>query len=297
MRFKILLVLVALVFCSCHIFTPVDIDTFEDENKMVVYGLFSPDDSIGVYIYRLTNCYDKGYVTVNNATVNLYCNNKHAATLINNGKGYYYSNIVPVFGNEYTIIAGHDTLDQIEATGSLPTDINIDSVSFISRAGVSPWYDNYSQITVSFTDVANEVNYYEILPYTHKKGNYNNYIMFPYSMNDPVLLNSGCIDNSGNFAYFSDDMIDGQTYKMKLHVMDNNNIIKPDYELFIRFMTVSYHMYQYHNKMSNHLSNQGGNGEFLYTKVTNPVTLYTNIKGGYGVFDGYCKHDIRIPIK
>jgi hypothetical protein len=292
------LLFIVAILSSCNIQTPIDIDTSGHENKMVIYGFFCEDDSIGVYLYRVTAIEDTGYATVNNAVVSLYMNNQLVNILATNDSGYYYSNVFPTYGNIYTITADHETFGHVEATNYLPSPVKIDSVSFIKNGGTSTWGDNFSQITVAFTDPAGENNYYEILPYSTRNGySFDNEIFFTYSMNDPVLMNSGCIDNAPYFAYFSDQIIDGQTYQMNIHIMDNLAMGKNGYHLYIKFMPVAYDMYQYHRKMVEHINNQGGNAyDFLMIGGGNPVSMYTNVEGGYGVFAGYCKSIIEIEV-
>ena len=87
----------------------------------------------------------------------------------------------------------------------------------------------------------------------------------------------------------SDELFDGKNVRLKLY----SEYSDYDTELYIYFRSVSRTYYQYKKKLLRHIENQYSN---IWSGTGNPVTLFSNIENGYGIFAGYCEQVDTIKI-
>ncbi len=287
---------------SCYHLTPVDLNNSAEYNTLVINGLLNPNDSINLFLHKVNSMEEIGFSPISDASIMLFEDNTYLCDLDPDSTGNYKSDFIPQYGKEYQIEIEHEQYESLSAETHLPFPVLVDSTLFKKNAGTSFLGDNYSETTIYFTDPPNEVNYYEIIVFCTwqdwltKDVAYDNDIYFPYTMTDPVLSNSGCLDNNSNFAYFSDELIDGQSYSLNIHTLMNTAMMSSNFQYFVCFKSVTKEMYLYHKSMTNHLYHQSGLAlEFLIIDPGNPVNMYSNIEGGLGIFAGY--HDQLIEIE
>lgn len=283
------------VFCnSCYILTPVEPEIISEQQGLVMHGFLNENDSIEIYLHEVNGVAEDGYTTIPDAQVNLFQNDELIDVLEWN-RSSYRSQVKPQKGFNYKVAVNYPSIGTIDATTALPTTINIDSIQWNATAGVSPWGDNYSEITLYFTDPAEEQNYYQIFPYCFSDNEYWNDILFEYTINDPVLSNSGCLEYNNNDLYFTDDLVNGQSYAMKFHVMVNSFINDPNFKLYVLFNSISESMYDYIKSSAAHIQNQGAlQLELLIISGNNPVFVNSSVNGGYGVLGAYGQQKILV---
>ncbi len=199
-----------------------------------------------------------------------------------------------------------DTSNNSIASYSSPT---------INRQDTLAYYINKrGDVNITFSDPADEVNYYRLLLFekTDYSDGTSRYRQSHYANDDPVFDNSMGTDVWGNnynmYFTFSDILFNGKTYTIKTNtslggryllapdsVWDFYKIEPSDYMLedtvsivkkvlyFHLFnITPSYYYFLSSKALSETSSN--GIGEGLFSE---PVQIYTNVKGGTGIMAGY----------
>lgn len=296
--------LLLISFHSCNYLTPVEFDTETEHTALVVNSLFTTDDSITLFVYKINQMTESGYTFLKDAKVKLFVNEYLIEEVDGDSSGMYKSSIIPKLNDQINIHVEYSEYDAAFAENKLPTKILLDSTKFTKDAGVTPWGMNHSATTLYFKDPPNESNYYEIIVY-HRKISYidtNEYvyfndIFFPHTITDPLLVSSGCLVNNANFAYFTDELIDGQAYAMKIHldIESYGEHTKPT--LIVCLKSVSKELYEYHKTMADHLWHQSGlELEPFIIDAGNPINMYSNIDGGLGIFAGYQDDIVEIKL-
>lgn len=179
-------------------------------------------------------------------------------------------------GKTYTlkVYNENDLLAESSCTVPFKRDLSpkLDTTRIISPTGYS-----YFKANFSFTDIAGEENYYALLcEYVDYKS--RNILLQPYFSNliDPEI------------SYFNDIGIDGKRSKIQLE-----NIYPSKYldSVFIKifFLNTDKPYYDYQKSILNYVS-----GETPFTEAS-PV--YSNIKGGLGIFAAYTYDSIIVRLK
>jgi hypothetical protein len=179
-------------------------------------------------------------------------------------------------GKTYTLKVYNENELLAESSCTVPfkRDLSpkLDTTKIISPTGYS-----YFKANFSFTDIAGEENYYALLcEYVDYKS--RNILLQPYFSNliDPEI------------SYFNDIGIDGKRSKIQLE-----NIYPSKYldSVFIKifFLNTDKPYYDYQKSILNYVS-----GETPFTEAS-PV--YSNIKGGLGIFAAYTYDSIIVRLK
>lgn len=263
--------------------------------RLVIYSFICPSDSvITVYVKTTQNIYGKqtGTPTILPAKLTLVDGDKQLLFSELDSYDHTYSLKYKVqAGKEYTLKGECSGYPNIEATCKVPEqkdyNIAIDTTSFLST---SYDYNNiphtYLQhrITMQVTDIPNEVNYYRI---------YGSMSISQNGLHNTFNLQIGNNIPNQEPIYtllLSDNLIDGKTIKPIFNVID----YKADQTFeSVRFtgtvLNVDADYYHYHNSLTTYQSSDNPFSEF------SPV--YSNVKGGYGVFCSYMKYEKVFIIK
>ena len=201
--------------------------------------------------------------------------------------------IHPIPNTKYKVEVLSDNLPSISTSDSIPNLVNIDEATYIFPAGVDEYGDYYAEASISFTDPADEQNYYELLIYSFNglEKYYWNWDC-EYLITDPVLLNEGDVDYLPSSLFFSDELFNGESYTMKckgdIGCTINSEGITPGEQLYATFRSVSKSYYLYRKYYTRHAHNQQFQGDFLdLIYMGEPQSMYTNVVNGYGIFAGY----------
>lgn len=235
-------------------------------------------------------------------------------------KGYgrrYVSNEKQAASNAiFSIELEHETLGKVIAQTQFPSKINIDSCYLKSESVMI--YDSPKEVDVlylTFTDPSEESNYYQFhlgdivtsqvgtspTHYDSEWGyweyEYNDTIYVRHSDShywadyqiDPILMSEGGGDmlmeaSPNNMCVFNDDLINGQTYTLRIIPTDNSSSwnSSPDstlgyfkqYNIELRSITADY--YYYCRSVDEFMWNDGD-------PFSEPVQIYSNVEGGLGI--------------
>lgn len=215
---------------------------------------------------------------------------------------YMSKNIIPLPGKEYRIIVKAPGLPDATATVTIPNLVainKVDTLRFITTELPDlPWKE-CMKFSIEFTDPANENNYY-LFSMWKSPSRDNNQSNLTFYCNDPIveekidyLSPHYYIKTSSFWPYlgiaFTDKVINGQKYSLDVTVLgieigspfyfngdDPDNHSKT---IYLKLYSITEECYLYIQTLNLYNKNYGN-------PLANPVTVYSNIDGGYGIFAG-----------
>ncbi len=297
---KTLLLLVALLV-GCNSCTKIiEIDLPPHESKVVVNSLFTDGQRIRVHLSKTASAFDYSTPTVENGLVRLFCNDEEIDTLIFNN-GYYYSDVVALQKEKYSLLVSTPGLGEVSSEDSIPEKTLIES--YVHRDSVMMNDNNYPvmQLELGFTDKPGR-NFYELsiaADYYVAGFNYRHNVGFKYST-DPVLVSTGLLDYYAESIVFTDELFDGEQTSIKANYWIQTGEMPligggPEYGylLFVSLRSISESYYNYIRKQIIYRYNLESN---IFTGLPDPVHMYSNITGGYGIFAGYSSDNKTINV-
>jgi hypothetical protein len=234
-----------------------------------------------------TNSLEEG--NINDALIDVYKNDTFFETLSATESGWYHSlNTMVLSGNKYKAVS-HTYLGEMMAETFVPTKSEFQINYRIDSAGLDTDGDQFDEISLSIYDDLDNVNFYEIIlkVYNIQAAQYNFPFYAALSSNDEAIMREG-IQNWGNSLLFSDKGFNGLEKQILIQyalngALDNSgNLIGYDYdsEVIVNSITEDYYLYKKSLKL--HLENQQGE-----VFGGDPVSVYSNVQGGLGIFAGY----------
>ncbi|MDP2721141.1 MAG: DUF4249 domain-containing protein [Bacteroidales bacterium] len=298
---KIILITIIIIFSSCT--KIVNIDIPQVEQKTTLYSLVGTSRQLQVSIgksYGILEYIDPDNVPENeSAEINLFVNESFIETLSKNGSYYYSLSYLPNTGDTVEIIARTNSNDTLVARTYIPATILLASAVLTDSAFFDK--DGYlqSQVTINFNDLPNTKNYYEVYFRAQcDETNPNNYIpVTNYNSASPIIANEDILDYEPQSILFSDELFDGEETKIPISFsypcIDEytGSNIETEFKVVVYFLSVTEEYYLYRKTLYKHLFSQQTN---IWDGAIEPINMYSNVKGGYGVFAGYSlsKHSL-----
>jgi hypothetical protein len=281
-RIAIYSLVLMIVFTSCE--KTIDINVESKATKLVVNSLISisPDSVVAVNVSKSLSILDNdNIVYINDATVNLYENGVFLQTLSFDNNGNYYAyQVTPDFGKNYSLKVSAPGYKDAYAENNIPMPIQIISVDTMTVSG--EWNDML-QCKIKFYDNPDERNYYffnvRSLNEKYDPDSTINYSLsnIYFDSTDPIVEET----LKNNFGIlFSDEMINGQTYSLSVLLNKYDFTGNDTIMVYFNLNSITYDFYLYAKSYANHVSAQGD-------PFAEPVQVYNNITGGYGVFAGF----------
>lgn len=261
------------------------------EPKIVVNSLFSDDTQVSVFIFKTRTPFDEKEFLIENANVLIYTGNT-TDTLQYMGEGIYTSNLLSKVNTEYQLEVKANGFEKVTTRDYIPNQIPQPVISsFKDSIGVDEEGYYFSQFAISFIDNANEKNYYEV---------FIEHLLFEdeiWSRNcfskDLIIAYEGLNDYHPNTIIFSDDFINGIEKELSINYYPvtygnptggQGELVDTNYKVIVHFRSISESYYKYKKRLVVHLAGQefdfwAGSGE--------PVQMFSNVEGGYGIFAGY----------
>ena len=317
---------ISLLFFSCE--NPIEFSGETTKPMLVVNGLISPDSLIKVHLSKSKFFLqdNNNYEVVDNATVNVWVNGTKIEKLLSIGQGYYQSSFKPKIGDNIKITAENSEFSEVSTSTEITTSIPIlgadtTNHSFneqymlqYSSSNNSPQIVDTSGITktesfdvkIKFSDPATISNFYRL-----------NLKTISYYDNDSISIantwlnsndmvfgnnNAGSLDAS-TYSYnneFSDELFNGKEYNLKFTFSTSTSIYKDQTynkkekspikrELNIELQSISESYFKYLRSQSASASTI----EFF----SEPVQIFSNVKGGIGILGSYSSSFYRIQLK
>jgi len=301
MKKSVVILLYSVFLISCTFCTKViEIDIPSHDPALVVNSLFTDGQRIRVHLSKTASTFDYSTPTVENGLVRLFCNDEEIDTLIFNN-GYYYSDVVALQKEKYSLLVSTPGLGEVSSEDSIPEKTLIES--YVHRDSVMMNDNNYPvmQLELGFTDKSGR-DFYElsiVADYYVAGFNYRHNVGFKYST-DPVLVSTGLLDYYSESIVFTDELFDGEQTSIKANYWIQTGEMPligggPEYGylLFVSLRSISESYYNYIRKQIIYQYNLESN---IFTGLPDPVHMYSNITGGYGIFAGYSSDNKTINV-
>ncbi len=309
------------LFQSCE--TYIDFNGEETTPMLVVNSFCTPDSIITVNVSKSKFFLEENFKFdfVNNAEVHLWVNGQLKEKLISAGNGNYKALYKPKIGDIIKITAKNPVFSEVEGLVEVPSAVAIQKVDTTTNKLESTPLLNYVYLPnntykkdtigfihniklnfgIKFSDPPAQ-NYYRLVVKQRQYFEDGTIIENPFYFNsDDVVFGSvsvGNIFNEKSYSYyfeFSDELFDGKNYNLKFYCnfyqyeyFDNEfsgKIVKPGgetsekSELLIDLQSISKSYYFYIKTLVANSS--------VTELFSEPVQIYSNVKGGIGVIGSY----------
>jgi hypothetical protein len=271
----LILLLVVMATGSCEL--AVDVDVPFEGKKLTINSFFLSDSVFSATVLRNKSVLDDApHERVNDATVVLSDESGPIDTLKHSLNGNYRSTLKPVLGKRYTIAAHHPYHETATGSSSIPPASEILNASYqeVIRDG------RRINFTVTFKNDPTQTRYYEVLamgnwdevdPQTKTIKRY--YTPLPLASDDPVLENA----SFGSGTRFLISNVYYSEPEITLSFYTNGYLDAAGASAIVRSVTEDY--YRYTTTAQLQFENAGN-------PFAQPVSVYTNIKNGFGIFAG-----------
>ncbi len=257
----------------------IDIELPETDAKIVVNSYFTDNSRIKVHLSNSIGILENIIPECTDATVILRESNIILDTMYYQS-GYYYSHILPEINKNYAleiIVPGLGTVfceDLIPEKTILQNYICVDSV-LIDEDGFI-----INELKLDFEDLSGP-SFYEVeLSAKYIIDNNSTPIWFMKN-SDPIITSTGLLDYNPKTLIFTDKIFDGKHCSVKIYFATR---AYADYNLKITFRSVSESYYKYKEKQFAYLFSLDSD---IFSGMSEPINLFSNITGGYGIFAGY----------
>ena len=290
MKYYILLITLLLTIMSCE--KEVKIDQKEYPPKIVLNSIITPNSS--EIIVELSESrdmlYDKyDFPPISNATIKLFDNNTYIDTLTEVSDGIYSISHSVLPTHTYKLEVSNTKFDNVTATTVVPTPATITNFNTTLDQNLK------SDINITIQDVGSEENFYGVEITRLDSINDTTSFSSGYSESSYACSNSQVIEypsqdgivgeNCTNLFLFTDKLFAGTTYTFNCY---NENTFwggGPDgidifTKIWVNLKTINEDYYQYTLSTNIALENYGN-------PFAEPVRIYSNVEGGFGIFGSY----------
>jgi len=267
----------------------IELDADQIKIRIVVNSTFIANDTLKINLSKSgsilqNNSFGTGLPSIDDATAKLFDNNGTLlGTFTNTTNGnYYLATPFPQAGNSYKLEVTHPNYDKVTSQNFVPNPINILQLDTFTVN------DDFN-INISINDNPNEANYYGIVVYTTEIYEYETELgVFTYDTTTykewvctKDINAEGYTDIDGTNCQedllFSDKPFNGTNYIFKLRTTKNQSqfsVIKT-----VVLKSISEELFKYRITYQRYLENQGN-------PFGEPVQVFSNIDGGFGIFAG-----------
>lgn len=299
----------------------------EVKTKLVLNSILMPDSVVKIQLTESRFFLDNNdlFNKIDDAKVILWKDGDSIESLQNAGKGYYVGTYVPREGDNLRITASHSGFDPIECETQIVSPTPIIAVDTTNtrveiRETTVGEYKNgkwiitdtidylesiEGDIDITLKDPADIAGYYAIrldLHIRHQTGNVHVQPVY-YSSNAPVFKTNNELALSDDDDYldsrlshlFSDELFDGREYKLKIKIYPFNYGYWTDEKSKITNMAIQVTLQSLSHSCYMYLKTREANSDSDF--FTEPVQIYTNIKGGIGIFGNYSNSIHCIELK
>jgi hypothetical protein len=262
--------------------------------KLVVNSYLHADSTLSIHLSKSLSVLDNAELkNVDDASIDLYEDNSYLATLnTSDGDGNYLYNHILKPGSEYSIEAKSTKLGTAKANTMVPKKVTIKEYE-ISTFDNDDWGKEY-KFSITFDDLPELGDYYMLGIAVIKVDSFiagTDTIVEEYHSSNVYLSSSSNPASDeivGGTIFFKDEFFNGKTY-----TIDVNAAYVDDYayklKLIAELYTLSEANYKYRKSLAKFYDSSGN-------PFAEPVQVFNNIEGGYGIFGGQNVHRDTITI-
>ncbi len=272
-------VIIFLFLASCSKELTIELPPME--GKLVLNCFFSTGENFLAYIGKSSRILDSDTNAVSDALVSLYADNIYQGNMAYTENSFYIHDTVLIRPNIlYRIAVSVIGFDDVEAEDMAPEPTTINEVYYDPEQYLDSEGDDFYKLSVGINDSPIIDNYYELVLQRYKNEEVYDLVSIRGD-NEKVIIGEGDSEFYSGLCLFSDALIDSEPYELDLQTgisLEGNKKV-------LNVLTVSKEYYLFRKSLIRHL-----NGQFPdLLNPTEPVNLYSNVKGGYGIFAGYSK--------
>jgi hypothetical protein len=249
----------------------------KNNTRIVLNGFIKPESRILLNASITAGIFDTSNYVVSNMKILLFENDLLVDTLTDLGDGNYISNIFPTYTNNYKVITQYNG-EEILASDYLPDNFKFINIAECNNIYTDAEGSKYTSIKIRILDNKECINYYSVKIIF--KNEYHERSLHIFSYNQ-------IIKSEGLGSYYPHELV----FKNTIFTQDTTEIqvnyfipSQSAHSLIVQVKKTSHSYYLYKKQLMKHLYNQNGD---IWDGVGDPVQMYTNIEGGYGIFAGY----------
>jgi len=281
---------------------PLEIEFPAVQPRLVAACLFSPDTVFTVRISRTATLNDTADLSINDAQCEIWSNTQKLADLPNIGNGFYQAQTLrPELGTSYTLKISHPQYGAVTAQSSVPK--SFPTVLFAEKTDFAVMYNNdpnmegiaHNKLHLEFRTKPDSLAYYETFLFVKRTLSFDDdyaeeWTNLQLYALDQNILREQILEYDPRILPFSNQNTQTETEQVNLLYMPNwlsgrdGNYSYGKHEVKYVFRHTSPELFNYRKSIIQHSYN---NMNELFYSVGDPVQLYTNIQGGYGIFAGY----------
>ncbi len=296
-RFVVSIIAVLLLLSACE--KRVDFELPKMDSKPVIQAFVA--DSLPL-ILQVNKTYgildiDTSHTAHDIEAIDVFVNNEFEERLKKADNVFMAEHYIPATSEHIDLVAHTQQGDSVMASTYVPDKVNIQAVSF--QAEAFPDEDGFmqSQVILEFQDNAATQDYYEVYIKAYCDTASFNYAYAIHS-ESPIIQNEDMPEAWQETLLFSDKLFDGQVVNLPI-VFEQPSCLEKDYrtenaklEVYLLHITEDYYLYK--KTLRKHLYAQ--NSDIFDGGMVEPTNVYSNIKGGYGVFAGYAVAKYEMPL-
>lgn len=268
-----------MVFYSCT--KEIEIDIEKPDPTLVAFSILSENQKIQIRFSELIPILDEYDFSeyLEGILAILYENNVVVDTLYLDSSGVYRSQISAKYGMQYSFTAYLDGYPEISSSTFLPAKPNVLDSYLVDSALVTAEGELKAMFKIIIDDPVYEVNYYEI-SLLKIVNDTTKYYLSPYTVADPVIDAEGLSQYELFSILVSDKFINGTQHEFSIYY-DHEYGINDAQMIIGEVRTLSQGLFEFKKSLVKHMANQEG---LDFIGILQPVTQYTNIENGLGVF-------------
>jgi hypothetical protein len=285
-RAILLLIAAGLLTTACE--TIIDIDLPEHERVLVVNAHFTPGEDWEVFVSRTVDMNFRGGTQwFTGAVVGVWSGDEKMGTLFHDEMGVYRGSIPrPEAGRAYSVRVRGAGLKEAIGTSTAPAAVPFE-ITHREIPGTGWHNPGQLEITIRFDDPPGERNFYRLaVDVRHRVRGDEQMGPTTFTLRDETILDlfydspfEGGPRRMSE-AFFRDVRFDGKSQEIVILVDRYHAFEDSEVDFRVRLATLNEPFYRY--RQSVELQRQTEDNPFA-----EPVQIYSNVKNGVGVVDGY----------
>ena len=300
---RIWYILIGISLTAC--LTEVDLSDLRESPRLVVNGVAVAGESLRVSVTRTWFYTDEHpNVVIPDATVRLYVNGRYEETLpfvpgdtLFNAAGNYQAAFVPQVADRLRLEVSAPGYEAVHAETEVPPSSLLLDAKAVQEVITADGTMKRISYAIRLQDALEEENYYLFRleeGYLSEDSTYRWHVLYLDYAEDPLFgQNSSALDQILFPQYlpgydgrvFSDEVINGQTYTIRLQNTYYLSGMPRTKRLRVRLYAISSDYYKY-LKILQDQSDRSFANHLIDAGLAEPIRVYSNIDGGLGIFGG-----------
>lgn len=285
-KFLILFVLISSIL-SCR--KVIDIDLPATGPRIVVNSFFTHNSPMKIHISKSIGILENNTPECTDATIIVRENGLNIDTMYMEA-GYYYSHILPEKNKDYSLEIITPDMETVFCEDIIPEKTVLQE--YVCTDSILIDGDGFiiNELKLDFEDLPGPSFYEVAIEANDVIHNYKIGLWFKNN-SDPIITSTGLLDYNPQTMIFTDKMFDGKHCSVKIYFATQSYL---DYNLRIIFRSVSEAYFKYKEKQFAYLFSLEND---IFSGMGEPINLYSNIRGGYGIFAGYSTDEKVIIVR